>query len=49
MQRSALTRLLAIAAVVLSGHAGGQTYPIKPVRMLVGFPGGSTTDIIART
>lgn len=29
-------------------QATGQSYPVKPVRMLVGFPGGSTTDIIAR-
>jgi tripartite-type tricarboxylate transporter receptor subunit TctC len=41
--------LLAAVFVLISGHAAGQTYPVKPVRMLVGFPGGSTTDIIART
>lgn len=49
-----LRRLLALIAVVLL--AGGastavseaQIYPIRPVHIVVGFPAGSTTDILAR-
>ena len=42
----------AIALVVLSSCpyvASAQTYPAKPVRVLVGFPPGSAVDITART
>ena len=49
MHISVVVGWVAGAFVLLSSQAIGQTYPVKPVRMLVGFPGGSTTDIIART
>jgi tripartite-type tricarboxylate transporter receptor subunit TctC len=35
-----------IAASSLAAHA--QTWPNKPIRMLVGFPAGGPTDIVAR-
>ncbi len=39
---SGLTTLAAI------GPAAAQTYPVKPIRMLVGFPAGGSTDILSR-
>ena len=52
-------QLLAAFALLACGAAGAQTaqtihsamapaWPIKPVRLMVGFPGGSTPDLAAR-
>src|SRR5215467_9868089 len=38
----------AAALPALSRIAGAQTYPMRPVRLIVTFPAGSTSDIIAR-
>ena len=46
-----LKRLIVAAAVVLSGGAAAlaqSDYPAKPIRLLVGFPPGSSADIAAR-
>ena len=40
---------LAIAAALLSTPAFAQTYPAKTVRIIVGYPPGGPTDVIART
>ena len=38
----------ALAAIVMHGPAYAQTYPQKPVRLVVGVPAGGTTDVVAR-
>jgi tripartite-type tricarboxylate transporter receptor subunit TctC len=35
-------------ALALSHPASAQTYPSKPIRMVVGFPAGGTTDVMGR-
>ena len=43
-----MKRLLAAVAVLLSLPLQAQDYPNKPVRMVVGFPPGGGTDVVAR-
>jgi tripartite-type tricarboxylate transporter receptor subunit TctC len=45
-----LTRLaIALLALAALCPAHAQTYPSKPVRIVVGFPAGGATDVVART
>ena len=38
----------AVALSAASRIAGAQTYPTRPVRIIVGFPAGGVSDIFAR-
>src|SRR3954469_17429595 len=40
--------VLCIIAIAATGIAAAQTYPAKPIRVIVAYPPGGSTDIIAR-
>ena len=46
MGRRALCTMMLGLGMILASHA--QTYPSKPIRMVVPFPAGGTTDVVAR-
>jgi len=51
MYRSRLIRSSLAAAIIACavGQAWAQTYPDRPVRVVVPFPAASATDVLART
>ena len=46
--RRVLTGWLAAAAICVFGAANAQTFPSKPITLIVPFPAGSTTDLVGR-
>ena len=41
-------RWIIVAAVMAAGNATAQTWPVKPVHVIVTFPPGGSSDIVAR-
>ena len=39
---------VALGALLVVDHAQSQSYPNKPIRLIVGFPPGGGTDVVAR-
>ncbi len=48
MKRRSLWSLLLACGWLAAGAAAAQDYPNRPVRMVVGFPPGGGTDVVAR-
>jgi tripartite-type tricarboxylate transporter receptor subunit TctC len=47
-RRTALTVIATVAAGTFSRRVSAQAWPAKPVRVVVGFTAGGTTDLLAR-
>lgn len=49
MNHNRRLRLLAATLLVLAGSATAQPWPSKPITLIVPFPAGGTTDVLARS
>lgn len=49
MKKTLIRAMLLLSCITaLAGNAAAQSYPNKPVQMVLGFPPGGSTDILAR-
>ncbi len=48
LQRRRLVQALALAATLVGATAMAETWPAKPISLIVPFPAGGTTDVLAR-
>jgi tripartite-type tricarboxylate transporter receptor subunit TctC len=49
MQRPLRRTILALAALAIAGAAFAQPWPAKPIKIIVPYPPGGTSDILARS
>jgi tripartite-type tricarboxylate transporter receptor subunit TctC len=47
--RSVAAAVLLLCAGAFAGEAAAQTYPAKPITIILGYPGGGPVDVLART
>src|SRR5258708_26302380 len=48
IRRSLTSMVIAVAAFGWAGVLAAQTYPVRPITMIVPFPAGGATDTLAR-
>ncbi|HZM46661.1 MAG TPA: tripartite tricarboxylate transporter substrate-binding protein, partial [Burkholderiales bacterium] len=48
MLRISEVAMAGVVLAVLSAAAGAQDFPVKPIRLIIGFPPGGSNDIVAR-